>query len=272
MTNRKQFESLMREYFRRHYLHELGLTNWEKLVKKRIKGIIGEEQIKLISKYLKLEGLKLEGKVLDVGCGTGEFLVSAAKRGCCEVFGIEPNYELVYLAKMRLRLNKIDGKIIRAIGENIPFKDNTFDIVTSFSVLEHVNNPFKVIDEMLRVSKKIVFIHFPNYVYPYEWHYKMFWIPLMPKRFAKFYLKLRGRKPDFIDSINYITARSVIKYLKNRSNIKIKIGVIERINNPELAIKHKSLCRLLAATPFIPKLISYISPGVDIIVEVNTDE
>ena len=261
MNSIELFEHNMKDVFCKYYCEELGIVNWEERVDRRIRGEIGEEQAKELEKYV-----KLEGRYLEVGCGTGELLVAAAKRGC-EVYGIEPDWKLVRLARMRLEINGFNGTIIQGVGEFLPFKNDSFDIVTSFSVLEHINDPFKVIDEMTRVAKEIVFIHFPNYAYPYEGHYKIFWILFMPKKIAKLYLRLRGRKPDFIDSINYVTARSVMNYLKQKENIKVRNGVVERINNPDLTVRHKTLARVIKLFPYVHKLISYISPGADIIIE-----
>jgi len=249
-------EELKKKY--ENYYSSLGLKNLTELVNKRIKGEVGEEQAKEIKKYL-----KLSGKILDVGCGTAEFLVKVASH--CEVYGIEPDADFAKLARMRMKINNVEGEVIRAVGEYLPFKDNSFDIVTSFSVLEHVQDPLKVIDEMLRVSKKFVYIHFPNYAYPYEPHYKIFWIPLMPKIVGKIYLRIRGRNTSFLDDINYITARKVMKYLAKK-DVEVKNAVIERIKNPDLVVKHRTLARIIKFFPYLPKLVSYISPGVDIII------
>jgi len=258
----KSFHEELRKKYENHY-SSLGLKNLTELVIKRIKGEVGEEQAKEIKKYL-----KLSGKILDVGCGTAEFLVKVASH--CEVHGIEPDADFVKLARMRMKINGVEGEVIRAVGEHLPFKDNSFDIVTSFSVLEHVQDPLKVIDEMLRVSKKFVYIHFPNYAYPYEPHYKIFWIPLIPKIIGKIYLRIRGRNASFLDDINYITARKVMKYLAKK-DVEVKNAVIERIKNPDLVVKHRTLAQVIKFFPYLSNLISYISPGVDIVIEKKLD-
>ena len=47
-------------------------------------------------------------------------------------------------------------------GYNLPFPDDTFDVVTCVDVIEHVEDYDRLIKEMLRVSKKGVFLSTPN--------------------------------------------------------------------------------------------------------------
>jgi len=61
-------------------------------------------------------------------------------------------------------------------GDELPFKDNSFDVVFSLAVLEHVDNPFKHASELLRVTKPngilIVDVPFlqPYHGYPYHYY------------------------------------------------------------------------------------------------------
>jgi len=87
------------------------------------------------------------------------------------------------------------------------------------SVLEHVQSPQKVLCESIRVLKRKGFfwLSVPDYSRSfYEGHYDLFWLPLMPKKIAKIYVRLRGRTDaKFIDSIQYITRRDVVNALRN---------------------------------------------------------
>jgi len=47
-------------------------------------------------------------------------------------------------------------------GYNLPFKNDSFDIITCIDVLEHVEDYTKLISEMIRTSKRGVFISTPN--------------------------------------------------------------------------------------------------------------
>lgn len=73
-----------------------------------------------------------EGLVLDCGAGSkGQYL------------------ENVY----NLEIVPYSSTDVLAVGEYLPFKDNTFDAVLSVAVLEHVRDPFRCADEIIRVLK-----------------------------------------------------------------------------------------------------------------------
>jgi len=86
---------------------------------------------------------EFSGKVLDVGCGIGEFLQLYQN-----TYGIETNkYIINHCRKNGLR-------VYYGSALNIPFKENTFDGVFCSNVLEHLEKPEKAISEMKRVLKK----------------------------------------------------------------------------------------------------------------------
>ena len=60
----------------------------------------------------------------------------------------------------------------------------------------------------------------PDYLSFYEGHYHMFWLPLLPKRLAKWYLFLRNRDQNYIDTITYITRRRIVSYLRS-ANVEV---------------------------------------------------
>lgn len=86
------------------------------------------------------------GTLLDIGCGYGFFLELARQRGW-SVYGVEPcAHARAYAASKSL---KIDSKDLFAQM----YKDETFDVVTLFYVLEHLLNPLKYLKEIRRILK-----------------------------------------------------------------------------------------------------------------------
>lgn len=98
--------------------------------------------------------------ILDIGAGTGRTIEFIKEyHPDIKIIGIEPVQELREqgYAKGILREILIDGD-----GNSLPFENGSFDLVCEFAVLHHVANPEKVVSEMLRVSKKGIFISDSN--------------------------------------------------------------------------------------------------------------
>jgi 2-polyprenyl-3-methyl-5-hydroxy-6-metoxy-1,4-benzoquinol methylase len=75
------------------------------------------------------------GKLLDVGCHCGIFLNEARKIGF-EVCGVEPIAELARYGREELGISVYQGVLREAT-----FRENSFDVITYFQVLEHVPDP-----------------------------------------------------------------------------------------------------------------------------------
>ena len=99
----------------------------------------GEEQRKKL-KIIK-ENFSVKGKVLDIGCGTG------ISSDFDDVVGIDPSFEL---------LKQSNKRKVQAIGEYLPFKDDSFDFVISLTAIHNFDDIKKGVEEMKRVGKKIV--------------------------------------------------------------------------------------------------------------------
>lgn len=101
--------------------------------------------------------------ILDMGCGEGtrlNYLIGKRKKGV----GIDISKTAIKEAKKRYP----NSSFYEADLENVPFKNNTFDLVFSAFVFEHLENPEKVILEAIRVTKKLgkVILIAPNYGSP----------------------------------------------------------------------------------------------------------
>ena len=81
-----------------------------------------------------------KGRLLDVGCGSGEFLSCAADDGW-EVYGIEPSESLSDSARKVLDGR---GELINGTFQNAPLPQSYFDAITLWDVLEHVPDPLAV--------------------------------------------------------------------------------------------------------------------------------
>jgi 2-polyprenyl-3-methyl-5-hydroxy-6-metoxy-1,4-benzoquinol methylase len=88
------------------------------------------------------------GKLLDVGCGNGQFLDRMRELGW-GVIGVEPDKQAAKVARERLGLSIHEGLL-----EKIAFPDETFDAVTMNHVVEHLPDPINTLRECHRILKK----------------------------------------------------------------------------------------------------------------------
>jgi ubiquinone/menaquinone biosynthesis C-methylase UbiE len=265
MKTEADFEKIWREELEEVYRDELGLPNWEQRVKRKMK----EDYTPLIEEIEKYSDLKGK-KLLDLGSGWGFFLVPANAHGAI-VFGIDPKKERVKISKMRLAMHGIDANLFSGIGENLPFKDDTFDVIHCSSVLEHVQDPPKVIDEMIRILKPggICKIYAPNYLFPYDAHYRLFWIPFLPRTIAKLYLRLRGRPISYLNELNWTTYFSIYRHLQ-KLNVEIINLQEEVIRNPKLIKSRwrRFIAKMVKISHTI-QIMNLITPSISLVVVKN---
>ncbi len=93
--------------------------------------------------------VKTDDRVLEVGCGTGNYILAFKSTVGCLCWGLDPSTGMVFEAKRRS--NNVNFQLGNA--ETLQFKDNYFDIVYSVDVIHHVNNHFNYFQEARRVLK-----------------------------------------------------------------------------------------------------------------------
>lgn len=93
---------------------------------------------------------------LDIGAGTGRALNFLSKRvPQVTVFGVEPVEAL-------LRQVPNERSVLQGVAEHLPFPDQSVDAVTATALMHHVREPAKVIDEMMRVARRAIFVSDAN--------------------------------------------------------------------------------------------------------------
>lgn len=89
-----------------------------------------------------------EGDILDIGCGSG-YLLYYAQKNNIKVTGLEPNRELVKIAKK----NYGNLNIINKPAEELGTIDQKFDNITMIDVLEHIDDDNKVVKKVYNLLK-----------------------------------------------------------------------------------------------------------------------
>lgn len=162
-----------------------------------------------------------KGKLLDIGAGTGEFLLAAQKKGW-QIQGIEPDEDARKLASQ---------KGIKLVDDSSKLFTDQFDVITMWHVFEHVYDLDVQIKELESLLKEdgLLIIAVPNYKSYDAVHYKEFWaaydVPRhlwhfsrssFQKLFKNSAFKLFGEKPLMFDSY-YVSLLSE-KYRTGKSN------------------------------------------------------
>lgn len=132
--------------------HKERITNYtrcfyEKDSLRRVAGGMLYPQHKVVLE--KLKHVKFDS-ILDVGCGAGAFLK--------ELSNIRLGSRLVGIDLSISQLKKAKHEVIDIVccdALNLPFRNNSFDAITASEVIEHVINPFKMVNETYRVVKPI---------------------------------------------------------------------------------------------------------------------
>ncbi len=102
-----------------------------------------------------------KGLFLEVGCGNGLVLSILKKKGYANCYGVDISKLFISEAK-----HKKIPHVYSYDGITLPFKDNYFDLISSFNVLEHTENPSRYLKEQLKKVKKngIIIVGCPNFL------------------------------------------------------------------------------------------------------------
>jgi len=176
-------------------------------------------------------------KILDLGCGRGDFLLECYKEEL-NVVGIDINLEYIKISEEKLRKNGFKPNIIHGKGENLPFENNYFDFINCVEVLEHTKNPKSILEECYRVLKNDakIFLTTHNKTSIKDSHFPgIYFTKWLPRGLAKKMIKLIGSKNDasVIDQLYYFNYSEFKKMVK-KIGFKISDLRLAQINNPEL--------------------------------------
>ncbi|MFH7003280.1 class I SAM-dependent methyltransferase [Flavobacterium bizetiae] len=133
-----------------------------------------------------------KGRILDIGAGTGDFLLTAKNDGW-DTVGVEPSERAKNIAIQ---------KGISFVNEISALENNSFDVITMWHVLEHVPNLEFQIQELKRLLKPTgtLIIAVPNFKSYDAQHYQTFWaaydVPIHFWHFSKKAIKSLFEKVD----------------------------------------------------------------------------
>lgn len=135
-----------------------------------------KKKVKLVLNLVKTDGVVKSAKnnqspkLLDIGCGTGDFIV-ACNNANFNVVGVEPNKNARNITNTKLQKSKTE------IFDNITEINAKFDVITMWHVLEHVPNLTEYISQLKKLLQPngTILIAVPNYKSFDANYYKEFW-------------------------------------------------------------------------------------------------
>ncbi len=169
------------------------------------------------------EPYRNSNKILDVGCGDGFFLEEAKKLGW-EAHGTEYSDEATEICKSK----NIEVKC--GALNDLSYPENFFDVVTSFEVIEHINNPVETVSAMRKVVRKggLVYVTTPNF-----------------NALSRYILKDRYNIIEYPEHLCYYTPRTLTYLFENNGFRERKIRTtgfsISRLRRSLLADRSKNI-------------------------------
>lgn len=147
--SQKQITGFYPEEYAAHQRYRIKKKHYPRLRKIAKKILRRGTKVKL-----KFQG---EGKILDIGCGSGKFLCNLKEAGW-KCYGVEPS-EVASKRARELGLNVLTGDILSAA-----YSQDFFDVIVLNHTLEHLPNPNEVLREINRILKPdgLLRIYIPN--------------------------------------------------------------------------------------------------------------
>lgn len=176
--------------------------------------VLAEDSVAQVSSYAPLEGKV----VLDVGGGPGYFAEAFRAAGAHYV-GLDPD-----VGELSAR-GEPDPGMIRASGTALPFRDGSVDVCYSSNVLEHVDDPWLMLAEMVRVTRPggTVFMSYTPWWSPWGGHETAPWHFLGGHYARRRYERRNGKPPknSFGTSLFAVSVGSVRRWAHRQTGTDV---------------------------------------------------
>lgn len=240
-------------YLARKYNYYLDFVNiWQKILGLFVYFDFGlKSEIDFEVMYLKS---KPQGRLLDIGCGSGKFLILMQKLSW-QVKGTEIDPKAVEMAKnnkLQVRLGEINEQ---------KYPENFFDVITLNNVIEHVSDPLNIFLECRRILKNTGFLMIatPNAKSRIHNIYKDKWFNLDPPRHL--YLFSPKNLEDLLEKAGFKTAKTWTTSRNLRSSL-IGSWDIKKKNHHKMGSRQPLFVRIKA------KFLQFIE---EIILKIKSD-
>ena len=183
---------------------------------------LAEDSVAQLSTYVDLDGEVL----LDVGGGPGYFRTAFEGAGATYLALDADVGELS-------GLGQISTRTVIGSGMQLPFGDGTIDVAYSSNVLEHVPDPWRMAEEMLRVTRSggTVFLSYTVWFGPHGGHETSPWHYLGGRRARRRYRRKHGHEPKnrYGESLFRVTVAEGLRWARRQSS-GVVVDLLPRYN------------------------------------------
>ncbi|WP_435741480.1 class I SAM-dependent methyltransferase [Nocardioides sp. SYSU DS0663] len=210
----------------------------------RFYAALAEDSVNQLSTYVPLAG----ATVLDVGGGPGYFR-DAFRAAGATYWALDAD-----VGEMA-RLGSIASGTVVGSGMQLPFRTGSLDVCYSSNVLEHVPDPWRMAEEMLRVTRPggTVFLSWTLWWGPWGGHESAPWHYLGGQRARRRYVRKNGREPKnrYGESLFKVTAGEGLRWARAQRDL----GVAEVVDlTPRY---HPWWSRWLLRVPVVREVVTW---------------
>ncbi len=177
-------------------------------------GALADDAVGHLSQHVDLRALTL----LDVGGGPGYFRRAFEGAGAT-YFSLDADVGELS------GLGEVAPRTVVGSGMELPFADACFDVCYSSNVLEHVDDPWRMAEEMLRVTRPggLVFVSYTVWFGPWGGHETSPWHYLGGARARRRYVRTHGREPKnrFGESLFGVTVREGLAWARRQQDAEV---------------------------------------------------
>ncbi|WP_067486109.1 class I SAM-dependent methyltransferase [Actinomadura hibisca] len=177
-------------------------------------GLMARDAVAQLSAHADLDG----AVVIDVGTGAG-FTAAALRAAGARCSGVDHD-----LAELTAHRKPGDDDLV-ASATALPFRTGSVDVCFSSNVLEHVADPWRMADEMVRVTRPggVVYLSFTNWLSPWGGHETSPWHYLGGERAARRYQRRNGHPPKnrYRRSLHPVSVAAALAWARRRPDVTV---------------------------------------------------
>ncbi|PWR12790.1 SAM-dependent methyltransferase [Micromonospora acroterricola] len=177
-------------------------------------GLLADDSVRQVGGYSALAGRT----VLDVGGGPGYF-ASAFRAAGARYVGLDPD-----VGDFSAAGESVAG-MVRGSGTALPVQSAVVDVAFSSNVLEHVSEPNRMLDEMVRVTRPggVLFVSFTPWLSPWGGHETAPWHYLGGDRARRRYQRKMGRSPKnrYRETLFPLSISDVLRWARGNGDVEV---------------------------------------------------